>query len=361
MQIGIVGLPFSGKSTLFQTITRTHIDETASGRAEAHHGMVKVPDQRLTKLTELFSPKRTVHASIEFVDVVGLKRGESGSTQFTTNFLSNVKTNDALVQVVRLFANDAVPHPDGSIDALRDIGSFETEFLLSDLSIVETRIERIRKQIQKTHDDQGKRELPVLEKCHALLSDEKPLREVDFLREELQLLRTYQLLTIKPMLIALNCDESQRSIAEQEVQNAGTRKGGKQTKVVSFFGKIEMEMSELSEEEAAVFMSEYGIRESALNTLIREAYSLLGLQSFFTVGEDECRAWTIRRGMNAQEAAGVIHSDFFSKFIRAEVVHFDDFVAAGGSFAKAKETGHWRLEGKEYHVKDGDILSIRHS
>jgi len=361
MQIGIVGLPFSGKSTLFQTITRTHIDQVALAEAEAHHAMVKVPDHRLLKLTTLFSPKRTVHTSIEFVDVVGLKRGESGSTQFTTNFLSNVKTNDALVQVVRLFSNDAVSHPDGTIDPLRDIGSFETEFLLSDLAIVETRIERIRKQLQKTSDEQAKRELPLMEKCHGLLSDEKPLRESDFGKEELQLLRTYQLLTLKPMLIALNCDESQRPIVSETVRKAETTKGGKQTKVVSFFGKIEMEMSELPEEEAAVFMAEYGIHESALNTLIREAYGLLGLQSFFTVGDDECRAWTIRRGMTAQEAAEVIHTDFFSKFIRAEVVHYDDFVATGGSFAKAKETGHWRLEGKEYHVNDGDILSIRHS
>jgi hypothetical protein len=361
MQIGIVGLPFSGKSTLFQTITRTHIDQAALAKAEVHHAMVKVPDHRLLRLTTLFSPKRTVHTSIEFVDVAGLKRGESGSTQFTTNFLSNVKTNDALVQVVRLFSNDAVPHPDGPIDPLRDISSFETEFLLADLAIVETRIERIRKQLQKTSDEQAKRELPLMEKCHGLLSAEQPLRESDFGKEELQLLRTYQLLTLKPMLIALNCDESQRPIVNETVRNTEAKNGGKQTKVVSFFGKIEMEMSELPEEEAAVFMAEYGIHESALNTLIREAYGLLGLQSFFTVGDDECRAWTIRKGMTAQEAAGVIHSDFFGKFIRAEVVHYDDFVAAGGSFAKAKESGHWRLEGKEYQVRDGDILSIRHS
>ncbi len=361
MQIGIVGLPFSGKSTLYQTITKTHLDASALSKVEAHHAVVKIPDTRLDKLSALFSPRSTVHATIEFVDVVGLKKGESGSTQFTNNFLANVKTNDALVQVVRLFENEAVPHPDGSIDALRDIAAFETEFILSDLSIIEQRIDRIKKQIQKSPDEHLKKELPVLERCHQLLQSEKPLREVPFTKDDEQLLRTYQLLTIKPMLIALNFDEAKLGTAESIVHDIAAKKDGQGTKIVSFFGKIEMEMSELSEEESRTFMSEYGIRESALDTLIREAYAILGLQSFFTVGEDECRAWTIRKGMTAQEAAGVIHSDFFHKFIRAEVVGYDHFIACEGSFAKAKEAGHWRLEGKEYVVKDGDIMSIRHS
>jgi len=227
--------------------------------------------------------------------------------------------------------------------------------------VVENRLERLKKQVMKSGDEQGKRELPVLEKCKQVLESETPLREHDFTKEELHLLKTYQLLSIKPMLIALNLDESQMNEAAAVVQRIGEKKEGKRTRIVSFFGKIEQELSELSDEEARAFMDEYGIKESALNTLIRESYALLGLQSFFTVGEDECRAWTIRKGMNAQESAGVIHSDFFSKFIRAEVVHYDDFIAAGGSFAKAKEAGHWRLEGKEYVVKDGDILNIRHS
>ena len=360
MQIGIVGLPFSGKSTLFQTITKTHLDPSVLTKPEARHAVVKVPDQRLDKCSEIFSPKSTIHAAIEFVDVAGLKKGESGSTQFTTNFLTNVKTNDALVQVVRLFANDAVAHPDGSIDVLRDIASFETEFILSDLALIEIRIEKIKKQLQKLQEEVLKRELPVLEKCRGILESEKPLREMEFTKEETHLLKTYQLLSIKPMLIALNMDESQLLESAARMKEVAEKKEGKHTKVVSFFGKIEMEMSELPDDEAKVFMDEYGIKESALSTLIREAYALLGLQSFFTVGEDECRAWTIRKGMNAQEAAGVIHSDFVSKFIRAEVVPYNHFIEAGGSFAKTKETGHWRLEGKEYIVADGDILSIRH-
>jgi len=361
MQIGIVGLPFAGKSTLFQAISKTHLDPSALSRGEAHHAVVKVPDARLEKLMDVFSPKKTVHAAIEFVDVVGLKRGESGSTQFTTNFLANVKTNDALVQVVREFDNVSVPHPDGTIDPMRDIISLETEFILSDLGVIETRVERIKKQVHKTGDEQGKRELPLLEKCHQMLEAEQPLRTQEFTRDELQILKTYQLLSIKPMLIALNFDEGQQQSAAALIERITGAKAGKHTRILSFFGKIEMEIAELAEEEARVFMEEYGIKESALNTLIREAYSLLGLRAFFTVGEDECRAWTIREGMNAQESAGVIHSDFYAHFIRAEVVHYDDFMAHGGSFAKAKEAGQWRLEGKEYPVKDGDIISIRHS
>ncbi len=361
MQIGIVGLPFCGKSTLFQTITKVHLDASALSKTEAHHAIVKVPDARLDKLSALFSPKSTVFATIEFVDVVGLKKGETGSPQFNANFLSSVKTNDALVQVVRLFTNDAVPHPEGSIDALRDISTFETEFILSDLSIIETRMDRIKKQLQKTPDKNLERELPVLDKCRGILEEGKPLREQALSKDEMQILKTYQFLSLKPMLIALNFDETQRSESADIVVNISAKREAINTKIVSFFGRIEMEMSELPESELQPFMDEYGIKESALNAIIRESYALLGLLSYFTVGEDECRAWTIKSGMNAQEAAGVIHTDLASKFIRAEGVSYEHCLAAGGSFAKAKESGSWRLEGKEYTVKDGDILTIRHS
>lgn len=360
MQIGIVGLPFTGKSTLFQTITKTHFDPSELAKSESHQAVVKVPDTRLDKLTEMFNPKKKVNATIEFVDVVGLQKGDSGSTQFTGNFLAKVKTNDALVQVVRLFDNDAVPHPDGSINMMRDINSFETEFILSDLAIVEKRLETVGKQILKTQDEKLKREVPVLEKCSELLQEEKPLRDYHFSKEDLLILKTYQLLSIKPMLIALNFDESQVNDTEKYMNELVKHKLGHNTKALSFFGQIEKEMADLSEEDSNVFMSDYGITESALDKLIRQTYDLLGLQSFLTVGEDECRAWTIKKGMTAQEAAGEIHTDFYKKFIRAEVVHYDDFVEAG-SFAKAKEVGKWRLEGKEYIVKDGDIISVRHS
>ena len=359
MQIGIVGLPFSGKSTLFQTITKTHIEPEMLAKAESHQSVIKVPDGRLDKLTEIFNPKKKVNTTIEVIDVVGLQKGDSGSTQFTGNFLGKVKTNDALIQVIRLFENETVPHPESSINMMRDVETFETEFIISDLSIVEKRIESIKKQILKTKDEQLKRELPVLEKCYELLQNETPLRDAHLSEDDRKMLRSYQLLTSKPMLIALNFDENQVKETEEYMNELVKKKLGSNTKALSFFGQIEMEMSQLSEEEAKIFMKEYGIQESALKNIIRSAYELLGVQSFFTVGEDECRAWTIKKGINAQEAAGEIHTDFFNKFIRAEVVHYDDFIEAG-SFAKAKESGHWRLEGKEYIVQDGDIISVRH-
>lgn len=359
MQIGIVGLPQSGKSTLFQTITKTHLDPSAMSRVETHQAIIKVPDERLDKLTEIFNPKKKTNATIEVLDVIGLQKGDSGSTQFTSNFLGKVKNNDALIQVVRLFKSDIVPHPNGSVNMMRDIDSFETEFIFSDLAIIEKRIETVKKQVQKTNDEKLKRELPLLEKCYQILQEEKPLRDAHLSADELKMLNSFQLLTVKPMLIALNLDESQVNETGKYLDELAKKKLSAHTKALFFFGKIEQELSELSDKEAEVFMNEYGIKESALNSIIREAYDLLGLQSFFTCGEQECRAWTIKKGSTAQEAAGEIHTDFYNKFIRSETVGYDDFIAAG-SFAKAKDNGTWRLEGKEYIVKDGDILIIRH-
>ncbi len=359
MQIGIVGLPQSGKSTLFQTITKTHLDPSSMAKVETHQAMIKIPDARLDKLTEIFNPKKKTSATIEVLDVVGLQKGDSGSTQFTSNFLGKVKNNDALIQVVRLFKNEFVPHPDGSVNIMRDIDAFETEFIISDLTIIEKRIETVKKQIQKIQDDKLKRELPLLEKCYNFLQEEKPLRDAHLTDDELKILRSFQLLSVKPMLIALNLDESQVNETGKYLDELVKKKLSTHTKALFFFGKIEQEMSELSDKEAEIFMNEYGIKESALNSIIREAYDLLGLQSFFTCGEEECRAWTIKKGSTAQEAAGEIHTDFYNKFIRAETVGYDDFISAG-TFAKAKELGTWRLEGKEYVVKDGDLMIIRH-
>ncbi|MGB5289743.1 MAG: redox-regulated ATPase YchF, partial [Ignavibacteriaceae bacterium] len=327
---------------------------------ETHQAMIKIPDSRLDKLTAIFAPPKKTNATIEVLDVVGLNKGDTGSTQFSSNFLGKVKTNDALIQVVRLFKNEFVPHPDSSINMMRDINNFETEFILSDLAIVEKRIDTVKKQIQKTQDEKLKRELPLLEKCYEILQQEQPLREAHLTNDEMKILSSFQLLSVKPMLIALNLDESQVNETGKYLDELAKKKLSARTKALCFFGKIEQEMSEFSEKEAAVFMKEYGIKESALNNIIRESYDLLGVQSFFTCGEDECRAWTIKKGYNAQEAAGEIHTDFYKKFIRAEVVGYDDFISAG-SFAKAKEQGTWKLEGKEYVVKDGDILIIRHS
>jgi GTP-binding protein YchF len=359
MQIGIVGLPQSGKSTLFQTITKTHLDQSSMVKVETHQAIIKIPDARLDKLTEIFNPKKKTSATIEVLDVVGLHKGDSGSTQFTSNFLGKVKNNDALIQVVRLFKNDLVPHPDGSVNMMRDIDAFETEFIISDLAIIEKRIDTVKKQIQKIQDDKLKHELPLLEKCYNFLQEEKPLRDTHLRDDEIKILNSFQLLSIKPMLIALNLDESQVNETGKYLDELAKKKLSTHIKALFFFGKIEQEMSELSDKEAEIFMNEYGINESALNSIIREAYDLLGLQSFFTCGDTECRAWTIKKGYTAQEAAGEIHTDFYNKFIRAETVGYEDFISAG-TFAKAKELGTWRLEGKEYIVKDGDLMIIRH-
>lgn len=360
MQIGIVGLPLSGKTTLFQTLTKTHVDQSSLSKSEAHQAVIKVPDERLDRLNEIFKPKKKVNATIEIVDVVGLQKGETGTPQFTSNFLAKVKNNDAFIQVVRLFENEYAPHPLGSNDMMRDINILETEFIISDLSIIENRIDKIKKQIQKTQDENLKKEIPILEKCLDILNKEIPLRNADLTKDEIKILRAYQLLSLKPMLIALNLDEALINKEDHFFDTLIKTKISKNTRAIAFYGKIEMELSELSDDEAKSFMEGYGIKESALSKIIRKSYDLLGLQSFFTVGEDEVRAWTVRKGMNAQEAAGEIHSDFYNKFIRAEVVHYDDFIKYG-TFAKAKEHGVWRLEGKEYIVKDGDILLIRHN
>ena len=359
MQIGIVGLPYSGKSTLFQTLSRTHLDEGSAHRQQSNIATVKVPDARIDTLAGIFNPKKKVYTSTEFVDVVGLKKGDRDSTQFTSAFLGSVKTNDAFIHVVRQFDDPMYPHPEGSIDPARDIRILESEFLLSDLAMMESRIDKLRKQIQKTQDEKQKFELQVLEKGFAALEQEMPLRMLELDPNEKRAIRGYQFLTEKPLLAVLNLDESAITSRESHIEPLRVAFAGAGIAVDAFSGKVEMELAQLSDEDAGAFMADYGITESALVRIIGAAYRMLGLISFLTYGEDECRAWTIRRGTSAQEAAGVIHTDLMNRFIRAEVVHFDDFVALG-SLAACKDKGHWRLEGKEYVVKDGDMMLIRH-
>ncbi|MCB2203882.1 redox-regulated ATPase YchF [bacterium] len=359
MQIGLVGLPFSGKSTLFQTMTRTHLDEATLAKQQSQHAMVKVPDARVDKLAEFFNPKKKVYTSIEFVDVIGLKKGDHSSTQFTSSFLGSVKTNDALMHVVRMFDDPMYPHPEGGVDAARDIEILETEFLLSDMEMVENRVEKLRKQVQKVQDDKLKHELVVLERFKEALDEGKPLRTVEIDKQDAQLIKGFQFLTQKPLLVVLNMEEDKVGETDGIVNELQERFKDSGISVDAFFGKIEMELAQMEDEDAAEFMKDYGIEESALTRIIRSAYEMLGLISFLTFGEDECRAWNVRGGSVAPEAAGVIHSDLQDRFIRAEVVHFEDFVEYG-SISACKESGHWRLEGKEYLVQDGDMLTIRH-
>jgi ribosome-binding ATPase len=360
MQIGLVGLQYSGKTTLFHTLAKGHESDSAINPEKANISTVKVPDNRLDKLTSMFNPLKKVNATIEVYDIPGLKLAEDGKMKITSDFLNNVRNNDALFYVIRQFEDESVSHPEGNIDPVRDIQFLETEFLFSDMAMLENRLEKIKKEILKSKSEQPKKELPLIERCLHQTEKEYPIRLIDFDMAERKILSSYQFLTSKPLLIGINFDENSIDKVDEVIDVITKALDRYPVKIIPFFGKIEFELSTMNDEDAKTFMEEYRIKDSALNKILRSSYELLGLHSFFTVGEDECRAWTIKKNSNAQEAAGAIHTDFFNKFIRAEVVHYDDFINYG-SFAKCKESGSWRLEGKEYIVKDGDILNIRHS
>ncbi len=359
MQIGLVGLQHSGKTTLFNTLSKNSSNPTAV-KEEAAVEVVKVPDERLNHLTQIFNPLKQVNATIEIFDLPGLKMSDDNKVKITNIFLNGVKNNDALFYIIRGFKDDTIMHPMESINPLRDIEFLETEFLLSDMAFLESRLEKLKKEVLKSKDEKIKKEIPVIEKCLFHCEKELPLRTIHLDENELKLLSGYQLLTIKQLGIAINYDEDSISTVDGDIAQFKSKLEKSNATIIPFFAKIELELCRMSEEDQSVFMKDYGINESALSKILKTSYQILGLHSFFTVGEDECRAWTIKKNYTAQQAAGVIHTDFFNKFIRAEAVHYDDFVKHG-SFNKCKEAGAWRLEGKEYIVKDGDILNIRHS
>jgi len=358
MKIGIVGLPFSGKSTLFATLMAHLSDEAGQKhKHEAERGIVKVPDPRLDKLFAMFKPRKQVNATIEYVKVPGFEQEGHRGSGLPAQFLANVKTVDVILMLVRAFENALYPHPLEKIDAARDINFMQTEFMLNDLSIIENRVEKLAKLILKTQDDHDKRELAVLEKCKVFLESEHPISELDLDEHELQLIHNYQFLTAKPVLYVINVGENDiKSIAR--ITGGIKQKLGKDMVITGLSAEIEHEISRLEPEDAQAFMEDLGIDEPATDKLIHASYRLLGLQSFFTFGENECRAWTIRAGTSALKAAGIIHSDMEKGFIRAEVVSFED-LDREGSIAACREKGLWRLEGKDYVVRDGDILTIR--
>jgi ribosome-binding ATPase len=360
MQIGLIGFQNSGKTTLFQTLVVNSGQTEAGAKSDQSRSVIKVPDARLDKLTEMFKPEKEIYAILEFLDIPGLAVSDDNKVKITADFLGKVKNADALIHVVRQFANDSVPHPEETIDPIRDIEFLETEFLLSDMGLIERRLEKIEKEFLKTKNEQLQREIPLFKKMLAHTEKELPLRILPLDENEKKLLSGYQFLSIKPLIIGVNFDENSKDESVKLVKQIEEKYKDQKLVVFPFFAQFEYDLSQLAEEEAEMFKTDFGITESALERILRTTYSLLGLQSFLTVGEDECRAWTIRKGMTAQEAAGVIHTDFYAKFIRAEVVHYDEYLLHG-SMAKCKEAGTWRLEGKEYIVKDGDILNIRHS
>lgn len=362
MKLAIIGLSNSGKTTVFNALTGQNIETTlyATVAGDPHFGVVKVPDQRIDRLADIYKPKKTTYATVEYVDYIGLTKGDVAQN---SKVFDLIKDADAVVHVVRAFADDAVSHPLNSLDPLRDIETAELEFVFGDLEFVEKRLARMEdgaKRGKKPNEAEKK----LMLKCKEALEKELPLRNVDFDEEEQKLMKPLQFASTKPEIIVLNVGEEDLvsgkakgllAEAEEYIKSKGL---SGTTRVVTLCGKIEMEIAQLSPDEAKAFLDDLGIEEPALYKLIRESYDLLGLISFLTAGEDEVRAWTITKGLNAQKAAGKIHSDIERGFIRAELVSYDDFMTDGGMNA-AREKGHLRLEGKTYEVKDGDIINFR--
>jgi ribosome-binding ATPase len=349
MKLGIIGLPQSGKTTIFNALTHGNTPTTASaGRIEVHTAVVDVPDPRVDKLSAMFKPKKTIFAKVTYADIAGLEGG-AAKTGISGQLLNQLAQMDGFLLVVRAFEDENVPHPAGSVDAGRDVESMLGELLLNDLIAVERKLERLTEERKKGGTDKvlNERQAVLFSKLHEALNAGMPLRKLEFSAEEARELASFGLLTRKPILTVFNMGEGQLAPAA-ELDHPS----------VALMGKLEMEIAQLSPEDAAVFMKEYGIEEPSLNRMIKLSYDLLKLQSFFTVGEDEVRAWTTRRGAAAVEAAGEIHTDLQRGFVRAEVVAYDDLVSLGG-MNEAKARGKLRLEGKEYPVKDGDIMHIR--
>ncbi len=355
MRLGIIGLPQSGKTTLFNALTRGRQPTGISaGKIEVHTAVVDVPDARVDALSKMFNPKKTTYAKVTYADIAGLD-GSAGKGGISGTLLNQLTQMDGFILVLRCFEDDNVPHPQGSVDAARDLGIMDAEFILNDLIAVERKLERLTDERRKGGGrDRGtiERDIALFERLQQALAAEIPLRDVDLSAEEEKSLSGFGFLSRKPLLIVLNLAEGQQApvIAYNH----------KHSQMVSLQAKLEMDIAQLPPEDAAVFMQEYGITEASLNRMIRLSYDLLGLQSFFTVGPDEVRAWTIRRGATAPEAAGEVHTDLQKGFIRAEVIGYDELVALGG-LNEARARGKLRLEGKEYIVKDGEILTIRFS
>ena len=366
LRAGIVGLPLVGKTTIFNLLTQGEVDTSSwGGRTEAHIGVAQVPDENLERLAEIFQPKKVAFATVEYVDLPGLGRGEGkaaleGQSRDLTSYLSNLKNVDLLVHVVRAFQDANVPHPEGSVDPKRDVGLFELEMIFADLAIVEKRLERLAKDLKKVRSADLELENAILERFKIALESERPLREMDLTAEEKKRVKGFTFLSAKPILLVLNLgDEDVRRI-ETAAGDFGLHAMAAMRGVgwTAVCGKIEAEIESLPAQDARIFMDDLGFKESGLVRIIHQSYSLLDLLSFYTVGDPEVHAWTIPRNTTAHQAAGVIHTDFERGFIKAEVATLSDMLELR-SFQAVRSKGSLRLEGKEYVVQEGDVILFR--
>jgi ribosome-binding ATPase len=352
MRLGIIGLPQSGKTTIFNALTGGKRPLSSSrGRFEIHTAVVDVPDARLDKIAEHFQPEKKIHAKVTYADIAGLDVGSASG--IAGALLNQLTQMDGFLHVVRCFEDTIVPHPMGSINPQRDVEAMHAEMLLNDLMAVERKQERLVDERRKgggRDKNEIDREMALFESLHKQLSNEIPLRDVDFSPDELKTLSGFGFLTLKPVLIVLNLGEEQSAPAVEHYHRNGA--------VVEIRGKLEMEIAQLPEDEASLFLEEYGIDEPGLIKVIRLSYDLLGMQTFFTIATDEVRAWAIARGSNAHHAAGEVHSDLQKGFIRAEVITWEELISLG-SLAEARSKGKLRLEGKDYIVKDGEVIQVR--
>jgi len=357
MQIGIIGLPNSSKTTIFDGLTREQVqtEPFSSGKFEIHSAVVEVPDPRVDHLIQMYAPRKTTRAQVQYNDIAGLDPASNRCGSISGALLNAIATNDALLHVVRAFADERVPHLRGSVDPARDVRDLDAELILSDLAIVEGRMARMQKDLRRPGpaDGEAKFEYDLLQRLKTALENETPLRDLNLTPMEEQCVRSFALLTLKPVLVVLNVgDEGPGEVASLLTYTH------RRSAVIALRGGLERELAQMDEQSADLFLSEYGIGEPSLRRMIRLSYELLGLQSFFTVGQDEVRAWTMRRGDTAVDAAGIIHSDLARGFIRAEVIHYEDLVSAG-SEEQAQARGLLHLQGRDYVVQDGDILNIR--
>lgn len=359
LRAGLIGFPSSGKTALFQLLTSAR-EAPRGGKAEANVGVSRVPDERLDRLTAMFNPRKRVPATVEFADIAGAGGARTGAQALLD--VAPFRNADALLHVVRMFRDPSVPHPAGSVDPARDVRAMEDEVILADLGVVERRLDRLERDLRKTATPELRKEQEILVRCRAALEAGTPLRALELAGDDAKRLRGFQFLSAKPLLLVLNLDETELPRADDAVRIAGLEPfmAGASTRAVPICAKIELEIAQLEPDDAAAFMADLGLHESGLDRVIRASYDLLGYISFFTVGEDECRAWSIPRHTPAVVAAGEIHTDISRGFIRAEVVHYDHLVARG-SLGACREHGELRLEGKEYIVLDGDVINFRHA